>query len=41
MVNAAGIITYKHIGPITPESLTAEVLPAIEKAKRRPGTPSP
>jgi cytochrome c biogenesis protein CcmG/thiol:disulfide interchange protein DsbE len=40
VVNAAGTITYKHIGPITPESLTAEVLPAIETAKGD-GTPSP
>ena len=33
VVNADGIITYKHIGPITAQSLAAEVLPAIEKAK--------
>ncbi len=33
VVNAAGIITYKHIGPITPQSLTDEVLPAIDRAK--------
>ena len=34
VVNAAGTITYKHIGPITRQSLEAEVLPAIDKAKR-------
>ncbi|WP_417307544.1 DsbE family thiol:disulfide interchange protein [Devosia sp.] len=33
VVNAAGIITYKHVGPITPRSLSKEVLPAIAKAK--------
>jgi cytochrome c biogenesis protein CcmG/thiol:disulfide interchange protein DsbE len=33
IVNAGGIITYKHIGPISPQSLEAEVLPAIAKAK--------
>jgi cytochrome c biogenesis protein CcmG/thiol:disulfide interchange protein DsbE len=33
VVNAEGVITYKHIGPITAQSLAAEVLPAIEKAK--------
>jgi cytochrome c biogenesis protein CcmG, thiol:disulfide interchange protein DsbE len=33
VVNAEGIITYKHIGPISAESLEAEVLPAIEKAR--------
>jgi cytochrome c biogenesis protein CcmG/thiol:disulfide interchange protein DsbE len=33
VVNAAGIITFKHVGPISPESLEREVIPAIEKAK--------
>jgi cytochrome c biogenesis protein CcmG/thiol:disulfide interchange protein DsbE len=33
IVNAAGVITYKHIGPMTLESLEKEVIPAIEKAK--------
>lgn len=33
IVNAAGIITYKHIGPMTLESLEREVIPAIDKAK--------
>lgn len=33
VVNPAGIITYRHVGPITPESLEREVLPAIEQAK--------
>ena len=33
VVNAAGVITFKHVGPISPESLQMEVIPAIEKAK--------
>lgn len=32
VVNADGIITYKHIGPISPESLTEDVIPAIQAA---------
>jgi cytochrome c biogenesis protein CcmG/thiol:disulfide interchange protein DsbE len=33
VVNAAGVITYKHIGPMSLESLEKEVIPAIEKAR--------
>lgn len=33
VVNAAGVITYKHVGPMTPETLRNDVLPAIERAK--------
>jgi len=33
VVNAAGVITFKHVGPISPQSLETEVIPAIEKAK--------
>ncbi|HEV2516294.1 MAG TPA: DsbE family thiol:disulfide interchange protein [Devosia sp.] len=33
VVNAAGIITFKHVGPISPESLEKEVIPAIKKAR--------
>ena len=33
IVNPAGIITYKHIGPMTLESLEKEVIPAIQKAQ--------
>ena len=36
VVNAKGIITYKHVGPITPDSLEKDVLPAIEAAKKAP-----
>jgi cytochrome c biogenesis protein CcmG/thiol:disulfide interchange protein DsbE len=33
VVNAAGVVTFKHIGPISAETLAREVLPAIERAK--------
>ena len=33
VVDGKGRIIYKHIGPITPETLQRIVLPAIEKAK--------
>jgi len=29
LVNAEGVIVYKHVGPMTPESIEREVLPAI------------
>ena len=32
VVDANGIITYKHTGPISPRSLTESVLPALEAA---------
>ena len=35
IVDRNGIITFKHIGPITAASLEREVLPAIEAAKKR------
>lgn len=34
VVNAEGTITYKHIGPISPESYETSLLPAIEAARR-------
>lgn len=37
VVNAKGIITYKHVGPMSPESLEKDVLPAIERAKADAG----
>ena len=37
VVNAAGVITYKHVGPMTPDSLENDVLPAIERAKAGTG----
>lgn len=33
IVDAAGTITYKHVGPMTPETLRTDVLPAIEQAR--------
>jgi len=33
VVNAAGVITYKHVGPMSPDTLENDVLPAIERAK--------
>ena len=33
VVDARGIIVFKHVGPISPQSLKDELLPAIEKAR--------
>ena len=33
VVNAEGIIVFKHVGPISPETLRNELLPAIERAR--------
>ncbi|MDB5622551.1 MAG: DsbE family thiol:disulfide interchange protein [Devosia sp.] len=33
VVNAEGIITFKHVGPLTPASLEGELLPAIAAAR--------
>jgi cytochrome c biogenesis protein CcmG, thiol:disulfide interchange protein DsbE len=33
VVDAAGIITFKHVGPLSPGSVQTELLPAIEKAR--------
>lgn len=33
VVDAAGIITFKHVGPLSPQSVEAELLPAIARAK--------
>lgn len=32
VINAQGIITFKHVGPITAQSYTGQILPAIEAA---------
>ena len=34
IINARGIITYKHVGPITEKILTETILPKIQEAKR-------
>jgi cytochrome c biogenesis protein CcmG, thiol:disulfide interchange protein DsbE len=36
VVNGRGEIAYKHVGPLTAESLAKKVLPAIEAAKLQP-----
>ena len=33
VVDADGIITFKHVGPLTPETLQSELLPAIAQAR--------
>jgi len=33
VVDANGVITFKHVGPLTPDTLRTELLPAIEKAR--------
>ena len=33
VVDANGVITFKHVGPLTPETIETELLPAIEKAR--------
>jgi len=35
IVDQKGIIRYKHIGPITTESLQKTILPIIEKLKNQ------
>ena len=36
LVGGDGRILYKHVGPISPASLTEKVIPAIEKARTTP-----
>ena len=33
VVDAEGVITFKHVGPLTPKAIEAELLPAIEAAR--------
>jgi cytochrome c biogenesis protein CcmG, thiol:disulfide interchange protein DsbE len=33
LVNARGIIVFKHVGPLTPEAIETQVLPAIERTQ--------
>ena len=33
VVDANGVITFKHVGPLTPETVQTELLPAIEAAR--------
>jgi cytochrome c biogenesis protein CcmG/thiol:disulfide interchange protein DsbE len=32
VVDANGVITFKHVGPLTAEAITTQLLPALEKA---------
>jgi len=34
IIDAEGTITYKHVGPLTAQSLEKEVIPALEQAAR-------
>ncbi len=33
LIDAKGVITYKHVGPLTPEAIETELLPALERAR--------
>jgi len=33
VLNGKGEIVYKHVGPISPQSLEEKIVPAIEKAR--------
>jgi cytochrome c biogenesis protein CcmG/thiol:disulfide interchange protein DsbE len=35
VVDGQGVITYKHVGPLTPKSFATQLLPAIEAARAR------
>ena len=41
VIDGAGVIAFKHIGPITPESLNQKLRPAIAAARARIKAPSP
>lgn len=34
VVDAQGIITFKHVGPLTPQAIESELLPALARARR-------
>jgi cytochrome c biogenesis protein CcmG/thiol:disulfide interchange protein DsbE len=34
VLDGRGVIVYKHVGPISPDSLERAIIPAIERAKR-------
>jgi len=34
LIDREGRIRYKHIGPITPESLQTQILPKVEELRR-------
>jgi len=39
VINGKGEVVYKHVGPISTESLTAKIIPAIETARRLATSP--
>jgi cytochrome c biogenesis protein CcmG/thiol:disulfide interchange protein DsbE len=41
VIDGAGVIAFKHIGPITPESLNQKLKPAIVAARTRTQAPRP
>lgn len=41
IVNGNGVIVYKHIGPLSPESIETKIMPAIEAAKKSGGAAVP
>jgi cytochrome c biogenesis protein CcmG/thiol:disulfide interchange protein DsbE len=41
VVDGNGVAVFKHVGPITEESLKSKLLPAIEKAKTASASPAP
>jgi cytochrome c biogenesis protein CcmG/thiol:disulfide interchange protein DsbE len=36
VIDADGLVTYKHIGPVSEEELTGTILPLVEKLRRQP-----
>ncbi len=38
VVDASGIITYKHVGPLTPDSIRDQIMPAVDKALAAAGS---
>lgn len=36
VVNGKGEIVFKHVGPVSPQSLTSKLIPAIEAARKTP-----
>ncbi len=41
VVNGRGEIAFKHVGPISEESLKTKLLPAIARARAETATPPP
>lgn len=39
VINGQGEVVYKHVGPLSSDSLTAKIIPAVETARRRATAP--